>query len=393
MGFFAHKSRNEPHGLPIRPDPYASEVVNLARFANPFEGITWMQVGAGALAAATALFLSSSIGIAGSIIGAAVGSVVTTLSSNVYKTLFTASNDAIKKKMGVHDGEAGEDDATARPETAPKAHGNAGPAPDITQTMPRTPAHSTVAMPPAQAASLGTHRARSPHVAFPSRSANEVERVKAVAARTRAQRRERLAIVVAFVTGLVSVGICAAVILGATDGNGIGYRPAPAVQRTPQITDETVPAAQDGGADQNTPAQEPSDTSQAVPQGAESQAGSSGQTAGTTVTSPQAEAPSTEGGSSGAESSQAEGGAAGPSSGTQPDAEAQQPESPTEPGGTAQGGTAQGGAADGTAQGGTADGTENPGDATSEGSTGGAGTGQTDTPAAAPAGGEAGTAP
>ena len=39
-----------------------------------FKDVTWMQVGAGALAAATSLFLASSIGIAGSVIGA--GSVV-----------------------------------------------------------------------------------------------------------------------------------------------------------------------------------------------------------------------------------------------------------------------------------------------------------------------------
>ncbi len=108
----------------------------LERVKNLFQGVTWMQVGAGALAAATSLFLSSSIGIAGSIIGAAVGSVVTTLSSAVYKGFFTASDKAIKKKIGIEEETEGDAQASegegAQPLGAHAAQGpSAGDAGDV----------------------------------------------------------------------------------------------------------------------------------------------------------------------------------------------------------------------------------------------------------------------
>lgn len=68
------------------------------------EGLSVSQVAAGALAAVTSMLLSSKIGIAGSVIGVAVGSVVSTLSSQIYKQFLQASADKLRELSPVGDG-------------------------------------------------------------------------------------------------------------------------------------------------------------------------------------------------------------------------------------------------------------------------------------------------
>ena len=58
-----------------------AEAPNLTGIKGLFEGLSVSQVTAGALAAVTSMLLSAQIGIAGSVIGVAVGSVVSTVSS------------------------------------------------------------------------------------------------------------------------------------------------------------------------------------------------------------------------------------------------------------------------------------------------------------------------
>lgn len=61
-----------------------------------FDGISVAQIIAGAAAAATSVALASKIGIAGSVIGAAVSSVVTVLSSQLYRKFLQKSAEKIK---------------------------------------------------------------------------------------------------------------------------------------------------------------------------------------------------------------------------------------------------------------------------------------------------------
>ena len=61
-----------------------------------FDDISIPQIIAGAAAAATSVALASKIGIAGSVIGAAVSSVITVVSSQVYRHFISASAEAIK---------------------------------------------------------------------------------------------------------------------------------------------------------------------------------------------------------------------------------------------------------------------------------------------------------
>lgn len=66
-----------------------------------FKDLSFAQLAAGALAAATSFLLSSKIGITGSLIGVVVGSVVSAISTQVYKKAISSSTDALKQSLGV----------------------------------------------------------------------------------------------------------------------------------------------------------------------------------------------------------------------------------------------------------------------------------------------------
>ena len=72
-----------------------------------FDDISIPQIIAGAAAAATSVALASKIGIAGSVIGAAVSSVITVVSSQVYRHFISASAEALKGTHAAVDYPAG----------------------------------------------------------------------------------------------------------------------------------------------------------------------------------------------------------------------------------------------------------------------------------------------
>ena len=72
-----------------------------------FDDISIPQIIAGAAAAATSVALASKIGIAGSVIGAAVSSVITVVSSQVYRHFISASAEALKGTHAANDYPAG----------------------------------------------------------------------------------------------------------------------------------------------------------------------------------------------------------------------------------------------------------------------------------------------
>lgn len=59
------------------------------------------------MAAVTSMLLSSKIGIAGSVIGVAVGSVVSTVASQVYKQFLQASADKLRELNPLDEAGAG----------------------------------------------------------------------------------------------------------------------------------------------------------------------------------------------------------------------------------------------------------------------------------------------
>ena len=66
---------------------------------NFFKGISFSSICAGALAAVTSFLLSAKIGIAGSVIGVAVGSVVSAVATQVYKNVLKASGEKLQQAV------------------------------------------------------------------------------------------------------------------------------------------------------------------------------------------------------------------------------------------------------------------------------------------------------
>lgn len=66
---------------------------------NFFKGISFSSICAGALAAVTSFLLSAKIGIAGSVIGVAAGSVVSAVATQVYKNVLKASGEKLQQAV------------------------------------------------------------------------------------------------------------------------------------------------------------------------------------------------------------------------------------------------------------------------------------------------------
>ena len=160
-----------------------------------FDDISIPQIVAGAAAAATSVALASKIGIAGSVIGAAVSSVITVVSSQVYRRFISASAEALKGTHAAVDYPAG---AYEPVELNAEEHlGGAA----TTQEMRQVAGRATTA-----------------------RVAPNSLRAKAAAERSQTQKK---VIVFSIVIAIVAVIACAGAILITTAGEGLGERPEP----------------------------------------------------------------------------------------------------------------------------------------------------------------------
>lgn len=167
------------------------------------------QVAASSLAAVTAFLLSTYIGWAGSIIGVAVGAIISSLAAQIYRHLLTRSAEKLRSIRGL-----------SQPDEPADA------ARDITMVMPETPDDGTYPAP-------GHRSALAPAAVI--QAAHERERA----------RLTRRVTVLAGLTAVAAVLLFALVVHVMTQGNGIGPRPGRAVvHEAPARTDSTAPAQQ-----------------------------------------------------------------------------------------------------------------------------------------------------
>ena len=160
-----------------------------------FDDISIPQIIAGAAAAATSVALASKIGIAGSVIGAAVSSVITVVSSQVYRHCISASAKALKGTHADVDYPAG---AYEPVEFNAEEHlGGAA----TTQEMRQIAGRATTA-----------------------RVAPNSLRAKAAAERSQTQKK---VIIFSIAIAIVAVIACTGAILITTAGEGLGERPEP----------------------------------------------------------------------------------------------------------------------------------------------------------------------
>lgn len=125
------------------------------------EGLSVSQVTAGALAAVTSMLLSAQIGIAGSVIGVAVGSVVSTVSSQLYKKFLAGSAEKLR---GLASSDNVEENAAASAVAAQGAAQNFAHAQTTVMPISRAPFESaeTTMLPSADAATRAFGGAAAP---------------------------------------------------------------------------------------------------------------------------------------------------------------------------------------------------------------------------------------
>lgn len=221
-----------------------------------FDDISIPQIIAGAAAAATSVALASKIGIAGSVIGAAVSSVITVVSSQVYRHFISASAEAIKGTHAAVDYPTG-----AYEPVEPNVEEHLGGA-ATTQEMRQVAGCATTA-----------------------RVAPNSLRAKAAAERSQTQKK---VIIFSIAIAIVAVIACAGAILITTAGEGLGERPEPILSsRTTEHDADSSGQSQSQQDDpQDTPAS--TDSSSNAPdqsQGVDSSANNSGTQSGTTDSS------------------------------------------------------------------------------------------------------------
>lgn len=151
-----------------------------------FDDLSVAQVAAGALAAVTSMLLSSQIGIAGSVIGVAVASVISTVSSQIYKKFFAKTGEKLK---------------------------------DIAQsnspsTQERNAAYDAVPLQTAQAGIPFTNEDHSRKGAL----------AKARARRSKRKNTQRNVLAVSIVSSLVAVALVAVLLNTVTQGQGLGTK-------------------------------------------------------------------------------------------------------------------------------------------------------------------------
>lgn len=221
-----------------------------------FDDISIPQIIAGAAAAATSVALASKIGIAGSVIGAAVSSVITVVSSQVYRHFISASAEAIKGTHAAVDYPAG-----AYEPVEPDVEEHLGGA-ATTQEMRQVAGRATTA-----------------------RVAPNSLRAKAAAERSQTQKK---VIVFSIAIAIVAVIACTGAILITTAGEGLGERPEPILSS--RTTEQDADSAGQSQSQQNDSQANsaPTDSSSTTPdqsQGTDSSSNSGGTQSGTTDSS------------------------------------------------------------------------------------------------------------
>lgn len=209
-----------------------------------FDDLSIAQVIAGALAAATVFLFSSSLGVAGSLIGAAVGSIVSAVSSQVYKKVLSASADKIRdaspttgfdltrdasfSSSASSDGEvtvqvSASDQATRGIHEGETEVLDASDDPQKTQLLGSDTAVA------ADVSSAATRAMNANDVRYASQGVQDEDPAlrRAHARRSRKAKVQRQVLIVSVVSALITIVIAAVVISLATAGEGIGTKTDP----------------------------------------------------------------------------------------------------------------------------------------------------------------------
>lgn len=209
---------------------------------NFFKGISFSSIFAGALAAVTSFLLSAKIGIAGSVIGVAAGSIVSAVATQVYKNVLKASGEKLQNavpfvandKDGTDGaGKSGDDATTVIAPAESKGEQTktlSAEESDETTVMTSVDGDTTAAMPATSGRVISSAQAggRESNI-LPDNAGSNMLPDNAGGSIQHAGRRasfdawlhgKRAPIVIAIVSALIGVAVSAGLILAFTGGHG-----------------------------------------------------------------------------------------------------------------------------------------------------------------------------
>lgn len=209
---------------------------------NFFKGISFSSIFAGALAAVTSFLLSAKIGIAGSVIGVAAGSIVSAVATQVYKNVLKASGEKLQNavpfvandKDGTDGaGKSGDDATTVIAPAESKGEQTktlSAEESDETTVMTSVDGDTTAAMPATSGRVISSAQAggRESNI-LPDNAGSNILPDNAGGSIQHAGRRasfdawlhgKRAPIVIAIVSALIGVAVSAGLILAFTGGHG-----------------------------------------------------------------------------------------------------------------------------------------------------------------------------
>lgn len=196
---------------------------------NFFKGISFSSISAGALAAVTSFLLSAKIGIAGSVIGVAAGSIVSAVSTQVYKNVLKASGEKLQSAVPFVSNdkdERGDGDETTVLDPSEQLTEDEG---ERTEVMPASDDASPTGMPAAPGRVISSAQVDGDETSvLPGQGAFRPKGSSQGQIQHASRRRSLNAwlhskhapIVIAFVSALVGVGVSAGLILAFTGGHG-----------------------------------------------------------------------------------------------------------------------------------------------------------------------------
>lgn len=200
---------------------------------NFFKGISFSSIFAGALAAVTSFLLSAKIGIAGSVIGVAAGSIVSAVATQVYKNVLKASGEKLQNavpfvandKDGTDGAGKSGDDATTVIAPA-ESEGEqtktlSAEESDETTVMTSVDGDTTAAMPATSGRVISSAQAggRESNM-LPDNAGGSIQHAGRRASFDAWLHGKRAPIVIAIVSALIGVAVSAGLILAFTGGHG-----------------------------------------------------------------------------------------------------------------------------------------------------------------------------
>lgn len=231
--FDNQETRVYQNSVPINEDLMGQTLVSTPR-KKLLDGISAAQVIAASAAAATSMLLASKIGIAGSVIGAAVSSMVTVICSQLYRNALDASAEKLKLRQ--------------TPERSQIAFDNRAYVPMRRLSSGSTPYESGayegnpyVDNPYADEPRTANPYGDNPYGEASAQVANMRIAPTKLQARA-AAKRNASARKIAFASlgiAALAVAVCVAVVLITTAGNGLGAKPESIFTSAPQ-SEETL---------------------------------------------------------------------------------------------------------------------------------------------------------